>query len=240
MKSRYSLRSLLLAVCLLASLQAAAATPEKSFNAPYNLKVTVKQVGPVTQSTDLQIITFFKHSPNDKYIEAMDDFNAKQGDFIKNIRARGEFVGEQGETLLYTPPANSITPTQVLLIGLGDEKELSLEKLQLAGKIALREATRLGAKHVSFAPMLRDQGNSLIDVAEGDAAIVEQLILAYDTEKRLQSQGLAQPFSIDEWVIEAGPKFYDAVNTKVDAAILKAKTTIEARSNAQYVTHAAH
>ncbi|WP_025871945.1 M17 family peptidase N-terminal domain-containing protein [Methylobacillus glycogenes] len=240
MKSSKIIRSILLAAGLLMSFQTFAATPEKSFNAPYNLKVTVKQIGPVTQSTDLQIITFLKHSASDKYIEAMDDFNAKQGDFIKNIRSRGEFVGEQGETLLYTPPANSITPTQVLLIGLGDEKELSLDKLQLAGKIALREATRLGAKHVSFAPMLRDQGNSQIDVAEGDAAIVEQLILAYDTEKRLQSQGLAKPFSIDEWVIEAGPKFYDAVNTKVDAAILKAKTAIDARSASKYVNHATH
>ena len=240
MKTIHALRLMALTALCFFALQTYAATPEKSFDAPYKLKITVKQIGPVTQSTDLQVITFLKHSANDQYIEAMEDFNSKQGDFIKNIRARGEFVGEQGETLLYTPPANSITPTQVLLIGLGDAKQLSLEKLQLAGKIALREATRLGAKHVSFAPMLRDQGNSVIDVAEGDAAIVEQLLLAYDTEKRLQSQGLAQPFSIEEWVIEAGPKFYDAVNTKVDAAILKAKTAIEARSAAQYVNHVAH
>jgi hypothetical protein len=35
-------------------------------------------------------------------------------------------------------------------------------------------------------------------------AVTQNIILAYDTEKRLQKQGLTQPFTIREWVCELG------------------------------------
>lgn len=234
MKTITSFLSALLAAVLFIG-SAGAATPEKSFVAPHGLKVTVKQIGPVTQTTDLQIITILKHNPNgDQYIEAMQDFNDKQGTFLQTIRERGEFVGELGETFLYTPPANSITPKLVLLIGLGDEKELNTDKLRIAGRIALREAVRLKSKHVSFAPTLRDQGSTLIEVGEGDGAVVEQIILAYDTEKRLQAQKLAPHFDLSEWVIEAGPKYYDSVNSHIELTIKAAADAIQKRSAELY------
>src|SRR5690242_21489753 len=62
-------------------------------------------------------------------------------------------------TLFRSPPPRSITPKRVLLIGMGEAKDVSLDKLRLVGRIALREAVRLGAKNVSFAPTLRDQGD---------------------------------------------------------------------------------
>ncbi len=208
---------------------------QNTFNAPHDFKITIKQIGPVTQTTDLQIITILKHeAKGDKYIEAMQDFNDKQGAFIQTIRERGEFIGELGETFLYIPPANSITPKQVLLIGLGDEKDLSIDKLRIAGRIALREAVRLKAKHVSFAPTLRDQGSTLIEVGEGDGAVVEQVILAYDTEKRLQDQKLAPRFSLSELVIEAGPKYYESVNVHISSTIQMANEAIQQRNAEPY------
>lgn len=220
----------------LLTLSAFADTPQTSFKAPHGMTISVKQIGPVTQTTELQIITLLKHKPEgDQYIEAMQDFNAKQGGLIQALRERGEFVGELGETLLYTPSGHSITPKRVLLIGLGDEKELSLEKLQLAGRIAIREATRLKAHHVSFAPTLRDQGSSLIEVGTGDAAVVEQGLLAYDTEKRLQAQGLAPAFDIKDWVIEAGPKYYQSVNTQIESTIKQVTLTLQQKDAAPYV-----
>src|SRR5438128_10552907 len=54
------------------------ATPEKSVPAPRDVKVTVKMIGPVTQTTDLQIICLLKHNPaGDQYIEAMRIGNSK-------------------------------------------------------------------------------------------------------------------------------------------------------------------
>ncbi len=220
---------------LLMSMSAFAGTPEKSFKAPHDMKVSVKEIGPVTQKTDLQIISLLKHHPEgDKYIEAMNDLNEKLGKFLSTLRERGEFVGELGETFLFVPPENSIAPKQFLLIGLGDEKELSIEKLKIAGRIAAREAVRLKAKHVSFAPTLRDQGSSVIDVGEGDAAVVEQMILAYDTEKRLQEQKWAPKFDIKEWVIEVGPTYFDGAASKVEQAVKSAASEIQQRSNQPY------
>ncbi|WNG15293.1 M17 family peptidase N-terminal domain-containing protein [Cystobacter fuscus] len=211
-------------------------TPEKTFEAPMGLTLSVKQIGPVTQVTDLQIICVLKHEPaGDQYIEAMQDFNDKQGGLLSSLRERGEFVGELGETFLYTPPPRSITPKRVLLIGVGDAKGVSLDRLRLVGRIALREAVRLGAKHVSFAPTLRDQGSTVIDVGEGDAAVVEQMLLAYDTEKRLQRQGLAPKFSLSSWVIEAGPKYFEGVTTHVGQAIKAASEQIHQRVDQPYV-----
>jgi hypothetical protein len=60
-----------------------------------------------------------------------------------------------------------------MAIGLGDEKQLSLDSLRVVGRIAAREAVRLKAKHVAWAPVLRDQGNSVIDVDEGDRAFID-------------------------------------------------------------------
>src|SRR2546425_6740384 len=74
------------------------AAPETSVSAPWDVTVTVKMIGPVTQTTDLQIICLLKHNPaGDHYIEAMQDFNEKLGGVLSSLRERGEFVGDPGE-----------------------------------------------------------------------------------------------------------------------------------------------
>src|SRR5215831_19697675 len=211
------------------------ATPEKSVSAPRAVKVTVKMIGPVTQTTELQIICVLKHNPaGDKYIEAMQDFNNKLGGVLSSLRERGEFVGEPGETLLFNPPEGSITPKKVLLIGVGEESSLTVDRLRLAGTIAAREAVRLGMSHVSFAPTLRDQGSKRIDVGEGDAAVAESFLLAYDTERRLQEQHLASGATIHEFVIEAGPQYFAGAAEKVGAAVQSAKDALAQRGTKPY------
>jgi hypothetical protein len=150
------------------------------------------------------------------------------------LRNRGEFVGELGETILFTPVRGSIPAKRFLVIGLGDEKDLSLDSLRVVGRIAAREAVRLKAKHVAWAPVIRDQGNSTIDVGEGDRAFVEQMLSAYDTEKRLQTEGLAPKFSIESLVIEAGPSYFDSAVKQVGEGIESAKTMLAQRESPLY------
>ncbi len=208
---------------------------EKSVSAPRDVKVTVKMIGPVTQTTDLQIICLLQHNPaGDQYIEAMQDFNAKLGGVLSSLRERGEFLGAPGETLVFNPPAGSITPKTVLLIGVGEEAALTVDRLRFAGTIAAREAVRLGVSHVSFAPTLRDQGSSRIDVGEGDAAVAESFLLAYDTERRLHEQGLASGAKIREFVIEAGPKYFEGTVEKVGAAVRSAGAALAQREAKPY------
>src|SRR5258705_5065700 len=114
MKSRKSLRDLVVCVATIAFLSMAASAAEpskKSVVAPHGQTISVELVGPVTQSTDLQIICVLKHDPaGDKYIEAMEDLNQKLHCILSNLRERVGFAGELWETLLLTPPANSVTP----------------------------------------------------------------------------------------------------------------------------------
>jgi len=219
---------------LFVPLDLASSPAEKSVPGPHGLRIAVKMIGPVTQITDLQIICILKHDPSgDKYIDAMRDLNDKLGGLLSNLRNRGDFVGEAGETLLFTPPANSISPKRVLLIGVGEESALTIDRLRLVGRIAAREATRLNAAQVSFAPTLRDQGSTRIDVADGDAAVAEQFVLAYDAEKRLQDQGLSPNDNLKDFTIEAGPKFFDGSFDKVAAAVAAATEQIAQRPASQ-------
>jgi hypothetical protein len=206
------------------------APTEKFIHAPHGLQVSIKMIGPVTEQTDLQIVCILQHNPaGDKYIDAMRDLNDKLGGLLSNLLDHGDFLAEPGETLLISCPPKSITPTRLLLIGVGEESSLSLDRMRLAGRIAARQAVQLNAAHVSFAPTLRDQGSTRIDVADGDAAVLEQFLLAYDGEKRLQAQGLSPKDDLKEFTIEAGPKFFDRAVEKAAAAVTVAAKQIQLR-----------
>ena len=215
----------------------AQAVPQQSFQAANQLIVTVKEIAPYAQETELQIVTLFKHKADgDTLLSGAAVLDQDLSGFITAIRDRGEFVGNELETLLIMPPPNSIKPKSLLLIGLGDEKNLSLDTMQRVGTIALREAIRLKATRVSFAPLLRDQNNATLDTGAVTRAVMQNVMLAYDTEKRLQEQGLAQPFTIQEWVCEAGSDFYAGVVSQLKQAIELTNAQIASRSLTPYVT----
>ena len=187
---------------------------------PLGIKVSIKMIGPYTQPADLQFICLFKHkSSGDTYQGAAKETDAHLGGILSALRNRGEFVGDLGETFLFAPPSGTIPAKRFMVIGLGDEKDLSLNSLKVVGRIAAREAVRLKASHVAWAPVIRDEGNTTIDVGQGDRAFVGELLSAYDTEKRLQDQGLADKFSIKDVVIEAGPAFFDEAVKEVGKGI---------------------
>ena len=202
---------------------------------PFGIKISVKMVGPYMEDADLQIICLFKHRPTgDTYLGAAKDTDTHLGGLLSALRDRGEFVGELGETILFTPPKASIPAKRFMVIGLGEEKDLSLDALRVVGRITAREAVRLKAEHVAWAPVIRDQGNSVLDVGQGDRAFAEQLLAAYDTEKRLQAQGLAPAFSIQSVVIEAGPSYFDDAVKKVGEGIASVTTELARRDASPY------
>ena len=215
--------------------EANTAPAEKTFDAPHGLKVSVKIVGPYTEPADLQMICLFKHKPGgDTYQGAAKDTDEHLHGILSALRNRGEFVGELGETILFTPPNGSIPAKRFMVIGLGDEKDLSLDSLRVVGRIAAREAVRLQAKHVAWAPVIRDEGNTVLDVGESDRAFIEQMLSAYETEKRLQALGLAPDFSIEDLVIEAGPTFFDDAAKQVGEGIESITAVLDQRNAASY------
>ena len=239
MKHKLDLLIALACAGLLSSALAADTTtgPKESVfpTKPLGITFSVKMVGPYMEPADLQIICLFKHKSNgDTYQGAAKETDEKLGGILSALRNRGEFVGETGETFLFTPPEGSIPARQFMVIGLGEEKDLSLDTLRTVGRIAAREAVRLKAKHVAWAPVIRDEGNTAIDVGEGDRAFTEQMLAAYDTEKRLQAQQLAPEFSIESFVIEAGPSFFDSAVTQVGHGIDSTIAELAKRDSAPY------
>jgi hypothetical protein len=210
---------------------------QKTFDAPWGMKVSVKMIGPYSEPADLQIICLFKHKPSgDTYQGAAKDTDQHLHGLLSALRNRREFVGELGETFLFSPPSGSIPAKRFMVIGLGDEKDLSLDSVRVVGRVAAREAVRLQAKHVAWAPVIRDEGNTTIDVGEGDRAFIEQLISAYDTEKRLQEQGLAPAFSIEDIVIEAGPTYFEGAAKQVEAGIESVAAQLGQRITSPYTS----
>jgi hypothetical protein len=204
---------------------------------PLGITLSIKMVGPYMEPADLQIICLFKHKEaGDTYQGAAKETDEKLGGILSSLRNRGEFVGETGETFLLTPPKGSIPARQFMVIGLGEEKDLSLDTLRIVGRISAREAVRLKAKHVAWAPVIRDEGNTTIDVGEGDRAFAEQMLSAYDTEKRLQEQGLSASFSIETFVIEAGPTFFDGAVKQVGQGIDSVTVELQKRDTTPFAS----
>jgi Cytosol aminopeptidase family, N-terminal domain len=205
---------------------------EQAFDAPHEVKVKVRMEGPYTADVPLQVVCYFKYTPAGakKMTGAPVELDKHLGGVIASVRERGEFVGDQLETLLLTPPKDSIKAKALLLVGLGDEDALSLKLMEAVGRVSLREAARLGVSRVAFAPLIRDQGSSKFGTGDVAAAVVRGMLLAYDTEKRLQKEGLSKGFSLEQWNIEAGPTYFDETVMGVQKAIEQADKAMKDRS----------
>jgi Cytosol aminopeptidase family, N-terminal domain len=238
MKAKPLTLSLVLAAIVAGAptVQAAGTPQEHVFETrPLGIQLSIKMVGPYMEAADLQIICLFKHKPSgDTYQGAAKETDEHLKGLLSALRNRGEFVGELGETILFSPPKGTIPAKRFMVIGLGEERDLSLDTLREVGRIAAREAVRLKAQHVAWAPVIRDEGNSTIDVGEGDRAFVEQMLSAYDTEKHLQAQGLHPKFAIETFVIEVGPSFFDAAKKQVGQGITSAMAELAQRDNTCY------
>jgi hypothetical protein len=157
------IRTLSLALFLAASAASAADSPAPKENVfaskPLGITLSIKMAGPFGEPADLQIICLLKHKQaGDTYQGAAKETDEKLGGILSSLRNRNEFAGETGETFLFTPAKGSIPSKRFMVIGLGEEKDLSLDTLRIVGRIAAREAVRLKARHVAWAPVIRDEG----------------------------------------------------------------------------------
>jgi hypothetical protein len=209
---------------------------EKTFDAPNNVKVKLRMEGPYTADVPLQVVCYFKYTPEraKRMSGAPVELDKRLGGVIGSLRERGEFVGDQLETILITPPRDSIKAKALLLVGLGDEAELSLPLMEAVGRVSLREAARLGVGRVAFAPLMRDQGNTKIGTGDVERAVVRGMLLAYDTDKRLQKEGLSKAYTLDQWNVEAGPMYFDQTVEGVQKAIEQTREAIKDRGTEPY------
>jgi len=209
---------------------------EKALDAPHKIKIKVRMEGPYTAEVPLQVVCYFKYTPEGakRMGGAPVELDKRLGGVIASLRERGEFMGDPLETLLIIPPKDSIKAKALLLVGLGDEDALSLKLMEAVGRVSLREAARLGVSRVAFAPLIRDQGNKKLATGDVETAVVRGMLLAYDTEKRLQKEGLNKEFTLETWNVEAGPDYFDDTVTGVQKAIEEVGKAIKERSTQPY------
>jgi hypothetical protein len=211
---------------------------EEVLNAPNDVKIKVRMEGPYTADTPLQIVCYFKYTPEGaaRMRGAPVELDKELGGVIGSLRSRGEFTGDELETLLIVPPANTVKAKRLLLIGLGDESSLSLDRMEHVGRTALREAARVGARDVAFAPLIKDAGNSTLPAGDVETAVVRGVLLAYDTERRLQTQGFTKPYTLSSWEVEAGPTYFDETVAGVKKAITQSAEAQKKRNATPYAT----
>jgi leucyl aminopeptidase len=210
---------------------------DKVLNGPHGLRIVVRAQGPYDADVPLQVVCYFKHKGGgDKTQGAPVELDKRLGGVIAALRDRGEFVGDEQETLLLAPPKNTIKPALLLLVGLGDEADLSTNTMERVGRTAQRFASQLGIKRVAFAPLLRDQGNDKLSAGEVETAVIRGALLAYDTNKRLQSEGLAREYTLEEWVVEAGPAFFRETVSGVEKGLSVAERAVAARVKAPFAS----
>ena len=216
----------------------AKAPAETKQSGPHGVSLVVRMQGPYDADVPLQVVCYFKRTADsDKRMAgAPVELDKRLGGLIGSLRARGEFAGDDLETLLVDVPDNKIKPKRLLLIGIGDAGTLSLDKMERVGRVALREAVKLGAARVAFAPLVRDQGVDTVKTGDVETAVTRGMLLAYDTERRLQQQGFAKSFTLGEWVVEAGPAYFDETVAGVKTAIDQAGAAAKARDPKPYST----
>jgi leucyl aminopeptidase len=210
---------------------------EQSIGAPHGVGIKVRMEGPYTAETPLQVVCYFKYTPDGakRMTGAPVELDKELGGIIAALRERGEFEGAELETLLLIPPKGSIKAKALLLVGLGEEDSLSLTRMERVGRVALREASRLGVRRVAFAPLIRDQGNTKLGTGDVEAAVVKGMLLAYDTERRLQKEGLAREWTLEEWEVEAGPAYFDETVIGVKRGSSEAASIAAARKSNPYL-----
>ena len=87
---------------------------------------------------------------------------------------------------------------------------------------------------VIAAPLIKDAGNDAIPAGDVENAVVRGMLLAYDTEKRLQQQGFSKDFTLDLWLVEAGPTYYDETIAGVKRAVAQAADAVKHRDLTSY------
>jgi hypothetical protein len=146
------------------------------------------------------------------------------GGALTRLRHEGHFRAQEMETLLVRKPPIGVSGRSVLIIGLGSPITFASAILERATRVAVREATRLGACTVAFAPNLLDAGRTDADSMNVEAAIAQGTVSGLQAEYRLSELGLANPPAILSWAFDVGPAHIEAAT----ASFLRAFSLIVA------------
>lgn len=218
MTSKYRLGLSLASSLLLAQATASFAQQPAANSA---LRVTVLAQSPAETTTDLQIFCLFQSSPSNTLHGSLTETNEKLHGLLDRLRQPTLFSGDLGETILLIPPAGTLSAKKVLIIGLGDASTFTPARMLLVGKIAFREANRLGIAHPFFAPTILDGGVTGFSTGDVAEQVVRGFRDALATETILQSSHAAPPTSVQDFTFLAGARNVATTQSGIDRALTK-------------------
>jgi hypothetical protein len=172
---------------------------------------------PSNQEAPLQVVCVFEYAEGDIYTSppalpaaanGLVHVDKQLNGLLTDLRKSGKFKGQRLETLLITPPKGSIKGKQLLIIGLGDRKDFTPDLMTDVGRVAMREALRLGVISYAFASDLKDGG---IDSPTGliSSNVVKGALDGYQTDLYLQSKHASAKKPLTKITLLAGQAFYD-------------------------------
>jgi len=188
---------------------------------PPTLAVTVLAKSPADTQTDLQIFCLFRSSPSNPLYGSLSEIDAKLHGLLGQIRSPEFFNGELGETILFVPPPGTIAAKKVLIIGLGDSSSFTPERMYLVGKIAQREADRLGVAHPFFAPTVLDGGVTQFTTGEVAEQVARGFRDALAGESLLREKSAAPAFTVVDFTYLAGALHAVDTQNGIDRALGK-------------------
>jgi hypothetical protein len=183
------------------------------------LKVIVLAQSPAETKTDLQIFCLFRSSPDNSLHGSLTEINERLHGLLDQLRTPGLFNGDLGETILLRPPAGTVAAKKVLIIGLGNSSSFTPARMYLVGKIALREANRLGIAHPFFAPTILDGGVTTFSTSEVAEQVVRGFRDALAAESLLRTESATGPLAIADFTYLAGAKHAAETQGGIDRAL---------------------
>lgn len=180
------------------------------------ISITGLVEGPATADSQLQIACVFEYTENDIYnsppalpaaVNGLVHLDQALKGQLTQIRKNNYFSGHIFETFLITPPSGTLKSDQLLLIGLGDRNLFSPEIMIEVGKIAMREALKLGVENFSIASDLKDAGiDSPTALIPSD--MLKGIISEYRVQKILKGLDLVEYSPISQVYLLSGSTFF--------------------------------
>jgi Cytosol aminopeptidase family, N-terminal domain len=207
---------------LFSVLPMAGSQPESVNVADGPVPVQVLVESPAETAAELQVICLFRSSPENTLHGSLMELNQKLGGLLDRIRRPDFFRGELGETLLITP-AGTIAAKRLLLIGLGDSRTFSPERMQFVGEILYGESERIGVSHPYFAPTILDGGVSKFTTGEVAQQVIMGFLRAAELQTVLHDSHASNAKGVKALTYLAGAKNLGSTRDGIYRAITTAK-----------------
>ncbi|WP_039377988.1 M17 family peptidase N-terminal domain-containing protein [Parachlamydia acanthamoebae] len=182
-----------------------------------NISIEALVQSPSAQETPLQIVCVFEYTEGDiftsppalpKELNGLLHVDAALHGLITELRKTNKFEGKDLETLLITPPPNTIPAKKLLLIGLGNRNAFKEEKMRMIGVTGMREALRLGVSSYTHASDVKDGGvDSITGAVTG--YVTQGALEGYKTQQFLKGQNASENLTVNKVTILTGPAFFE-------------------------------